>query len=201
MKKPIFFILFLLVLSDCPAQDKGLIFMVGPSVNLYYGDPGENFTYSSDLISWQFNGQLGLISRKGEANRGNMLGVFGSFGSTNPGALQSMQSQSTSMHSTLVVSNKFNQFYTVEGGIVIAGFLRLSGGIGAQSYTYSVSSVSENGFPVSKKVRGQLDYYSGTMGLIFNLDAVNWVIDANIMTGMDIDRSELRLSTGFVLKF
>ena len=79
--------------------------------------------------------------------------------------------------------------------------MRLSGGIGQQSYTYTVSSTSENGFPVSKKVRGQLDYYSGTMGLVFNLDAVNWVIDANIMTGMDIDRSELRLSTGFVLKF
>ena len=175
--------------------------MIGPSVNLYVGDSEPEFTYSSDLVSWQVNGQLGYISKRGEQNRANMLGIFGSAGTTNPGVIQLMKANCAALESKVVTENKFNEFYTVEGGIVISGFLRMSGGIGQQAYTYTVSGTTEHGFPYKKNVKGHLDFFSGTLGLVFNLDAVNWVIDANMMTGMDFTHSELRLSTGFVLKF
>ncbi len=203
MKKTLSFLLLLLSLTcNSLAQDKGFIFMIGPSVNLYYGDSEEEFTYSSDRVSFQFNGQLGYFSKKGEVNRRNMLGVFASAGTTKPGALTLMQPGNSTRDQPIVTENKFNEFYTLEGGIVIAGFLRLSGGAGRQFYTYSVSIPDNStGFNRSKKVRSQFDYFSGTLGLVFNLDAVNWVIDANVMTGNDINNTELRLSTGFVLKF
>jgi len=51
MKKTLSFLLLLLSLSNYSlAQDKGFIFMIGPSVNLYYGDSEEEFTYSSDRV-------------------------------------------------------------------------------------------------------------------------------------------------------
>jgi hypothetical protein len=46
-----------------------------------------------------------------------------------------------------------------------------------------------------------LQYFSGTLGLAFNLDVVNWVIDANVLAGKDINQNALRFSTGFMVKF
>jgi len=202
MKKTLLIFLFLFLLTRvCLAQDKGLIFLFGPSVNLYYGDTEEDFSYSSDLLSWQVNGQLGLISKRGEKNRRNMFGLFASGGTTKPGALKLMQKDGDPSQSSYIVENKFNEFFTVEAGMVISGCLRFSGGVGRQYYTFTVKEVDQGGLNISRKKRGELDYFSGTLGLIFNLDAVNWVVDANFMTGRDLNKSELRFSTGFMLKF
>jgi hypothetical protein len=73
--------------------------------------------------------------------------------------------------------------------MVIARFLRVSGGIGRQAYTNTIGE------------RNRLNYFSGTLGLAFNLDVVNWVIDANLMTGKDLNQSALKISTGFMVKF
>lgn len=152
-------------------------------------------------ISWQVNGQLGLISKRGEKNRRNMFGLFASGGTTKPGALKLMQKVGDPIQSAYLAENKFNEFFTAEAGMVISGCLRFSGGVGRQYYTFTIKELDQNGINLSKKMRGQIDYFSGTLGLVINLDAVNWVVDANFMTGRDLNKSELRFSTGFMLKF
>lgn len=190
MRQKIFLlpILLLFMLKGSYAQDKGFTFLLGPSVN-YYGDTEEKLTYSTEKLNWQFNGQLGYISTRGGTTRGNMLAVFGTGGNTNPAVLQQMQTGGASINGTIDDSKNFNEFYSVEGGMVIARFLRVSGGVGRQAYS---NTLGEN---------YKLKYFSGTVGLVFNLDAVNWVIDANLMTGGDLNQKALRISTGFMVKF
>jgi hypothetical protein len=181
-------ILLLLLLKEGNTQDKGFTILLGPSVN-YYGDTEEKFSYTSEKINWQFNGQLGYISTRGGTTRGNMLAAFGTFGNTNPAVVQQMQTGGADISGTIDAAKNFNQFYSVEGGMVIAKFLRISGGIGRQAYT---NTLGEN---------YRLKYFSGTLGVVFNLDAVNWVIDANLMTGGDLNQNALKISTGFMVKF
>jgi hypothetical protein len=184
----LFLILFLVILQGSYAQDKGFTILLGPSVN-YYGDTEEKFSYTTEKINWQVNGQLGYISTRGGTTRGNMLAVFGTFGNTNPAVLQQMQAGGTAFSGTIDLEKTFNEFYSVEGGMVIARFLRISGGLGRQAYS---NTLGEN---------NTLNYFSGTLGMVFNLDAVNWVIDANVMSGKDLNQTALKISTGFMIKF
>ncbi len=190
MRQKIFLLLIflMLILKGTYAQDKGFTILLGPSVN-YYGDTEEKLSYSTEKLNWQFNGQLGYISTRGGTTRGNMLAVFGTGGNTNPSVLNQMQTGGANIIGTIDAEKNFNEFYSVEGGMVIARFLRVSGGVGRQAYT---NTLGEN---------YKLKYFSGTVGLVFNLDAVNWVIDANLMTGGDLSQNALRISTGFMVKF
>jgi hypothetical protein len=190
MRQKIFLLIVLLLMlfKGSNAQDKGFTILLGPSVN-YYGDTEEKLSYSTEKLNWQFNGQLGYISTRGGTTRGNMLAVFGTGGNTNPGVLQQMQTGGANIIGTIDAEKNFNEFYSVEGGMVIARFLRISGGVGRQAYS---NTLGEN---------YKLKYFSGTLGFVFNLDAVNWVIDANVMTGKDLNQTALRISTGFMVKF
>jgi hypothetical protein len=171
------------------AQDKGLTLLLGPSVNLYYGNPNTQFVYSTQRLSWQFNGQFGFISTRGGTNRGNMLGLFATAGNTNPAMLSLMKAGGAEMQGSLNTDKKFNGFFNLEGGMVIARFLRMSGGIGRQYYTHD------------SIVQGMLKYYSGTLGFAFDLGVVNWAIDCQLMAGKDLNQNAIRLSTGFMVKF
>jgi hypothetical protein len=192
-------ILALLLLSLCGvsrAQDSGFTILLGPSVSVYYGDTKNTFAYTQDRLSWQLNGQLGYISSRGETNRGNMIGIFASGGNTNPGVLDMMKTSGADMLAVIDLDKKFNEFYTLEAGMVISRFLRLSGGMGRQFYTYQPI-----GSAPGETKQGKLNYFSGTLGLVFDLGAVNWVVDANLITGKDMNQNAIRLSTGFMVKF
>lgn len=191
MRKKIYLllILMLLLLKGSFAQDKGFTFLLGPAVNYYYGDPGQSISYNNENLNWQFDGTLGYISTRGGTTRGNMLAVFGTAGNTNPGVIQQMKAGGADIAGTIDTEKNFNEFYCLEGGMVIARFLRLSGGLGRQTYTNTLGE------------QYKLKYFSGTLGLVFNLDVVNWVIDANLMTGKDLNQKALKISTGFMVKF
>ncbi|MBK6285599.1 MAG: hypothetical protein IPF54_25665 [Draconibacterium sp.] len=150
----ILLILILILIKGSYAQDKGFTFLLGPAVNYYHGDTNEKFSYSSEKLSWQFNGQFGFISTRGGTTRGNMLAIFGTAGSTNPAVIQQMQTDGAHITGLIDTEKKFNEFYCVEGGMVIARFLRLSGGFGRQSYS---NLLGEN---------YKLKYFSGTLGLV-----------------------------------
>jgi hypothetical protein len=198
----LFLVLLLLLLTGSYAQDKGFTFLLGPSVN-YYGDMEEKFSYSTENLNWQFNGQLGYISTRGGTTRGNMLAIFGTGGNTNPGVLQQMQTGGANIMGTINTEKNFNEFYTLEGGMVIARFLRISGGIGNQYYSYQLDGNENNGNgnTNSEIKQGKLNYFSGTLGIVFDLGVVNWVVDANLMTGKDLNQKALKISTGFMVKF
>jgi len=191
MKRKIFYtaLLILTISNMSRAQDKGFTFLLGPSVNFYYGDTKDDFSYTSERIGWQFNGQLGFISTRGGTTRGNMLAIFGTAGSIKPEMVANMQSSGAEIQGSIDLGKNLNEFYSLEAGMVIARFLRLSGGLGRQHYTLVTGE------------RGVIEYFSGTLGFVFNLDAVNWVIDANVLAGKDMNQNAVRISTGFMVKF
>jgi len=205
MRQKIFsiLILLLLLLKGSYAQDKGFTFLLGPAVNYSYGDPGEKPSYNNDHLSWQFDGTLGYISTRGGSNRGNMLAVFGSGGNTNPAVIQQLRTGGADISGTIDTKKSFNEFYSVEGGMVIARFLRISGGIGHQYYSYQEDGNENNGNGNTngETKQGKLNYFSGTLGLVFDLGVVNWVVDANLMTGKDLNQKAMKFSTGFMVKF
>jgi hypothetical protein len=65
----------------------------------------------------------------------------------------------------------------------------MSAGMGRQYYNYLDTEKAEQ--------KAMLKYCSGTVGVIINLDAIAWVIDARIMTGLDLNQTAVSLSTGF----
>jgi hypothetical protein len=189
--KKIFVLGFLMLffVKNGSAQDKGFTLLLGPAVNVFYGNTDGRFVYTPERLGWQLNGQFGFISTRGGTNRGNMLAVFGNAGSSKPEVIYGMQLGGAEITGTIDVTKNFNEFYTLEGGMVIGRFLRLSGGFGRQYYTYVGG------------IRGVLNYYSGTAGIAINLGMVNWVIDANLMAGKDLNQNTLRFGTGFMVKF
>jgi hypothetical protein len=171
------------------AQDKGFTLLLGPAVNVFYGSPDDRFSYTPERIGWQFNGQLGYISTRGGTIRGNMLGIYGSAGSTKPQMVALMLPADAGVSGAVNMDKKFNEFYTLEAGMTVMKFLRASAGLGRQYYTYANNE------------RGLIQYYSGSVGLSFNLGSVNWVIDAQLMAGKDLVKNYIKASTGFLVKF
>jgi hypothetical protein len=168
-------------------RDHGLIFLIGPAVNYFYGSKDGDKSYSDTKFSWEIDGQLGFLSTRHQTNRGNFLGVFGSFGSVGSDVLQELADQADSGIS--IKNRQFNQFFSAEAGMVIFNFIRLSGGIGRQYYEDIQNNVSS------------VNYFSLTGGLNFNLGALNLGINANLLTGDDLANNQLRLSAGLMFKF
>jgi hypothetical protein len=168
-------------------KDHGLIFLLGPALNYHFGPKGSSKEYSNSKISWQVDGQLGVISTRHNTNRGNFLGVFGSFGTLSSETLQALADQAG--RSIAIKEKQFNQFYSVEGGMIIFNFVRISGGLGRQFYEETTSTVSS------------VNYFSLTGGLNFNFGAVNLGLNANLLTGNDLAQNQLRFSTGILIKF
>jgi hypothetical protein len=183
------FVLLLSITVTTKAQDKGLTLLLGPSVNVYYGSPQDTFSYTPDRLSWQLNGTFGLISTRGGTNRGNMLAVFATAGNSNPGVITLMKQGGAEILGNIDKTIRINEFYTLEGGMVIARFLRMSGGVGRQFYTLDTGK------------KNMLKYFCGTLGISLNLGVVNWDINAQLLTGQDFNQQAVRLNSGFMVKF
>jgi hypothetical protein len=168
-------------------RDHGLIFLIGPAINYHYGSKDGNTAYNDNKFSWQLDGQLGYLSTRHNTTRGNMLGVFGTVGSLSTDVLQELADHAGK--GVNIKYNQFNQFFAVEGGMIIFNFIRLSGGLGRQYY--------EN---MNDKLLS-INYYSLTGGLNFNFGAVNLGVNANLLTGNDLAENQLRFSAGILIKF
>jgi hypothetical protein len=168
-------------------RDHGLILLLGPALNYHYGSKDSDTAYNSSKISFQVDGQLGILSTRHNTIRGNFLGVFGSFGSISSDVLQDEANHSG--REILIKQKQFNQFYSLEAGMIVFNFIRLSGGIGRQFYEDITSNLSS------------IKYFSLTGGLNFNFGAVNLVLDANLLSGGDLIKNQLRFSTGIMIKF
>jgi hypothetical protein len=193
MAKYIFICMASLLVTLAQAQNKkrdsGLILLLGPSVTYYYGTLDAETTYSDYRMSWQFDGQFGFISTRNQSNRGNMLLAFGSLGNAKPMVVQDMLNASNFDDKVLDEEQNTNLYYTVEGGMIIMKFLRLSGGIGRQRYTNGEGNIAE------------ISHYMGTGGFNFDFGAVNLGLNASVLSGNDLVEPLLRFSAGFLVKF
>jgi hypothetical protein len=168
-------------------RDHGLILLLGPALNYHYGAKGQDTAYNSNKISFQVDGQFGILSTRHQTIRGNFLGVFGSFGTISSDVLQ--EEANHAGREILIKQKQFNQFYSLEAGMVVFNLIRLSGGIGRQFYEDIANNLSS------------IKYFSLTGGLNFNFGAVNLVVDANLLSGGDLIENQLRFSTGIMIKF
>lgn len=168
-------------------RDHGLILLLGPALNYHYGPKGGDTAYNNNKISFQMDGQFGFLSTRHNTNRGNFLGVFGSFGSISSDVLQEVADHAGT--EIQFKQKQFNQFYSVEAGMIVFNFIRLSGGLGRQFYEDIANNISS------------INYFSITGGLNFNFGAVNLGVNANLLTGDDLAENQLRFSTGILIKF
>ncbi|MBL7870746.1 MAG: hypothetical protein JNM78_03970 [Cyclobacteriaceae bacterium] len=169
---------------------RGFTLHLGPSVTYYQGGSTRSFdTFETDRLSWQVNGMLGYGFNKNNANRSNILGIFGTGGYTTQRVLNQMLTDQSLVVADLATSKYYN-FYQVEGGMLIAEILRLSTGVGVQHY--ATTSTGDE----------QLYYVSSTAGLSFALgSSVNWVFDVNFIHGRDFNNTVIRASTGLSIAF
>lgn len=168
-------------------RDHGLILLLGPAMNYHYGSKDVDTAFNSDKLSFQVDGQFGILSTRHNTIRGNFLGVFGSFGTISSAVLQEQANHSG--RGIIFKEKQFNQFYSLEAGMIVFNFIRLSGGIGRQYYEDMSSTI------------GSIRYFSLTGGLNFNFGAVNLGVNANLLSGGDLMTNQLRLSTGILIKF
>jgi hypothetical protein len=138
-------------------RDHGLILLLGPALNYHYGPKGGDTAYNKNNISFQMDGQFGILSTRHNTTRGNFLGVFGSFGSISSDVMQEVANHAGT--DIVFKQKQFNQFYSLEGGMIVFNFIRLSGGIGRQFYEDIANNLS------------LIKYFSLTGGLNFNFGA------------------------------
>jgi len=168
-------------------RDHGLILLLGPALNYHYGPKGGDTAFNNNKFSFQVDGQFGILSTRHNTTRGNFLGIFGSFGSISSDVLQQVADHAGT--EILIKQKQFNQFYSLEAGMIVFNFIRFSGGLGRQFY----EDIANN--------NSSINYFSLTGGLNFNFGAVNLGLNANLLTGDDLAENQLRFSAGILIKF
>jgi hypothetical protein len=193
MAKYVFTCLMCAFLTLAQAQskkrDSGIILLLGPAVTYQFGNSDSPTNYDDNRVSWQFDGQFGFISTRNQTNRGNMLMAFGTVGNAKAPMVQEMLNSSIFSEKLTDINQNTNIYYTLEGGMIVMKFLRLSGGMGRQNYTDSEGN------------QAQINHYIGTAGFNFDFGAVNLGLNASALTGNELEKSIIRFSAGFLVKF
>src|SRR5579875_167158 len=143
MKKILLSAILLLTVSFCvSAQDNrannnhnsGLALEVGASANYYYGMPSRNFgSFENDRVNWQLNGMLGITVARDKAGHRTMIAAFGGLGFNNEPTMKQIFKDQQYITAALHQATS-NNFYQLEGGLVIADVFRISTGVGQQNF-------------------------------------------------------------------
>ena len=170
---------------------------LGASVNYYYGLTDRNFgKFENDRVNWQLNGLLGLTLARDRADRRTMIAAFGGFGFNNNQTISALLQDQ--QYTTLAQNQaSSNNFYQLEGGIVIADLIRISTGVGQQNFNSQIL-VSNNG--ISTNV-SSLKYNSTTVGLKFvpcNFLALN--LNCNFEYGQDFNKTIINPNLGLTFR-
>lgn len=208
MKKNLVFTVLIsaLSLSSVKAQDdnsnkssgkSGLALELGAGANYYQGLPDRNFEkFESSRINWQLNGMLGITLTRDKADRRTLIAAFGAVGLNNRNTITNLlkDQQYLSLATDQAASNNF---YQLEGGLVIADLIRISTGVGQQNFNSQVLG-STDGVQLNAT---NLKYNSSTIGLKLNLRSIVWVINVNAAYGQDFNKTVLTPNTGLMLRF
>ena len=174
----------------------GIVVSLGAAVNYYYGPGDRNFgKFENDRINGQLNGMLGLTIVRDKNDRRTVLGGFGSFGINNAKTMTRIFDDQN--YITLSTDqNSSNNFYQLEGGILISETFRISTGVGRQIFDKQV--ISSSG--VVDLEATSLKYNSTTVGFNFNVGAVAFILNCNFNYGLDYNKTVLNPSAGLMLR-
>lgn len=142
MKKEILLVagLIFVGLSTINAQDndeKGkssIGISLGAALNYYYGPGDRNFgNFEDNRVNYQINGMIGLTLARDNSDHRTMIAAFGGLGFNNSSTLSNIISDQGYV-TTLTTQRSSNNFYQLEGGLLIAEVLRISTGVGQQNF-------------------------------------------------------------------
>lgn len=184
--------------NDVYNRKSGLALELGASVNYYYGQPGTNInTYDNNRLNWQLDGMLGFTIARDKSDRRTIIAAFGDFGFNNENTITNLLADQQ-YTSPAGKQASVNNFYRVEGGILIADMIRISTGIGQQNFNTQTLVSSSNGVLINAS---SLRYNSSTIGFKLNFGPVAWTINCNIAYGQDFNKTVITPESGLMLRF
>ena len=185
---------------DCPDEQEPMFIAADPGsagsvtimlmggLNYLYGSDGtDDLSLNSDYLSWQGEAMIGYAYKNSSGGEGASFGLF-----IRGGALSGLALEKLMIHGEINESflpEDENIFYQIEGGIIIAGFLRISSGLGFQEY----QSASDN--------LNRIAYYSTTPGILIGSNTFKLSIDVNLMYGRDLQQTVYKPGIGLAIKF
>lgn len=178
-------------------RSNGIVISVGAAANYYYGPGDLNFgNYDHNRQNWQLNGMLGLTIARDHNSRRTMLAGFGSFGINNAATVENIFGDQNYITSALN-QNSSNNFYQLEGGLLIAEVFRISTGVGQQIFNKQAIA-SSNGIQFQAT---SLKYNSTTVGFNLKVGVVAIIINCNFEYGQDYTNTVIVPSAGLMLQF
>jgi hypothetical protein len=183
--------------SDNVSSKGSLGVQLGASVTYYYGSGDRNFgDFEDNRVNWQINSMLGFSIAKNASGKRTYLGAFGTYGFTNENMIRQVFKD---QGYTTISPNQSttNNYFLLEGGILIAEKFRVSTGIGQQNFDEQ-TLISSNGIRTSERL---LKFNSTTVGFQFNFSSMAWVINCNIASSKDFNSSVITPSTGLTFAF
>jgi hypothetical protein len=125
-----------------------------------------------------------------------MIAAFGDYGINNKRTMERIFDDQE--YVTLATDQgSSNNFYAIDGGVLIGEILRLSTGVGSQLYN-DQTIASSNGINFQST---QLNYYSSTVGFNFNISNVAIILNCNFNYGKDYTKTIIKPSAGLTFNF
>lgn len=184
--------------NPAPKNTSGIALSLGAAANYYYGPGDRNFgKFENDRVNWQLNGMVGLTLARDKNGHRTMAAGFGALGFNNASTVKQILSDQKYLSSALNQSSS-NNFYQLEGGLLIAEVLRISTGIGQQNFD-GQALVSSNGTILTNA--RSLRYNSTTVGFNLNFNTIALIINANFAYGQDYVKTVITPSAGLMLRF
>jgi hypothetical protein len=170
---------------------------IGGGVNYYYGPSSRNFDqFEGDRLNGQLDAMIGF--RLGRTNSGGrtLLAAFGTFGLNNRSTLNQIFADQGYVP-VVTDQSSLNNFYRLEGGVLLGETVRLSTGVGQQHFNEQLI-VSDAGVSVNS---AYLQYYSSTAGFQFNVGGAALMVNVNFAYGRDFNRTVITPAAGLLFRF
>jgi hypothetical protein len=191
--------LFSTVTVNAQNKDRKSAFAVaiGASANYYYGPSDRNFdSFDGDRVNYELTGMIGITIARDKNDHRTMIAAFGDYGLNNSSTVGHIFDDQGYVTTALNQASS-NNFYDVEGGVLIGEILRVSTGVGRQLYNQQAIA-SSNSIDLQST---QLNYYSTTVGFNFRISNVAIVLNCNFNYGEDYKTTIIKPSAGLTLNF
>lgn len=175
----------------------GINISLGAALTYYYGQGNRNIgKFENERLNWQVNAMAGFTIATNQSGKRTMIGIFGAYGFNNDKTVSNILSDHKYI-TTATQQSTANNYFHLEGGLLIGEVLRVSTGIGQQNFDEQ-TLISSSGSITRTNV---LKYNSSTIGFQFKFGSVSWVINCNIASGKDYNTTIITPSTGLQFIF
>lgn len=161
--------------------------LISGNLNYLYGREDNDYSFDADYIDWHAEAMFGYGYRNPAGNEEASFGIFIRGGAIQEPSLERIIADGNV--EAVSSPEQENIFYQVEGGVVIAGLVRVSTGLGFQEYVNEMEALK------------RIHYYSTTTGLLIGSKNVKLSIDLNLMYGRDLSKTVYRPGLGLALKW